>query len=36
MSSRYKENKSNYLNKNWTVIECKGTQISVQKHDEML
>ena len=36
MSSRYKEKKSNYLNRNWTVIECEGTQISVQKHNEML
>ena len=36
MSSRYKEKKSNYLNRNWTVIECEGTRISSQKHDEML
>ena len=36
MSSRYKEKKSNYLNRNWTVIECEGTRISIQKHDKML
>ena len=30
-----KKKESNDLNRNWTVIECKSTQISVQKHDEM-